>query len=107
LVPLLAAGALKVSQDPGEVTVTAGDGVALGCCVLANEPWDLLRMEWVKDAGHKVLCATRLHPATPLPCSNCTPRLCLAWHPPCATLSLHQVHGDDAGNYLCWVTLEI
>ncbi|KAF1422100.1 Transmembrane and immunoglobulin domain-containing protein 2, partial [Spheniscus humboldti] len=108
LIPLLGVGALRVSQDPGEVRVTVGGGVALGCRVLVAEPWDLLRLEWVKDVGHGVLCAVRLHPtaapALPVPC---TPRLSLAWHPPRATLSLHQARGDDAGRYLCRVTLEI
>lgn len=102
-----AAGALQVSQDPGEVQVTAGDEVALGCRVLAAEPWDLLRLEWVRDTAHGVLCATRLHSATPIPLSPCAPRLCLAWDPPCATLSVLQAQGDDAGRYLCRVTLEI
>ncbi|NWH64129.1 TMIG2 protein, partial [Geococcyx californianus] len=106
-VPFLAAGAVQVNQDPSEVRVTAGGGVALGCQVLAAEPWDLLRMEWVKDAGEGVLCATRLHSSTPVPLSNCTSRLQLAWHPPRATLSLHQVQEDDTGRYLCRVTLEI
>ncbi|XP_049664488.1 uncharacterized protein LOC126042007 isoform X4 [Accipiter gentilis] len=107
LIPLLGAGALRVSQDPGEARVTAGDGVALGCWVLMAEPWDLLRLEWVKDVGHEVLCDTRLHPTAftlPVPC---TPRLHLAWDPPRATLSLHQAREDDAGRYFCRVTLEI
>ncbi|KAM9620067.1 transmembrane and immunoglobulin domain-containing protein 2 [Morphnus guianensis] len=107
LIPLLGAGALQVSQDPGEARVTAGDGVALGCRVLMAEPWDVLRLEWVKDAGHGVLCAARLCPtalALPVPC---TPRLHLAWHPPRATLSLRQAQEDDAGRYFCRVTLEI
>lgn len=84
-----------------------GDEVALGCRVVVAEPWDLLRLEWVKDGGHGALCATRLHPtalASPAPCA---PRLHLAWHPPRATLSLRQAQGDDAGRYLCRVTLEI
>lgn len=105
--PFPAAGALRVSQDPGEARVTAGDGVALGCWVLMAEPWDLLRLEWVKDVGHEVLCDTRLHPTAftlPVPC---TPRLHLAWDPPRATLSLHQAREDDAGRYFCRVTLEI
>ncbi|NWH44594.1 TMIG2 protein, partial [Fregata magnificens] len=99
--------ALRVSQDPGEAQVTVGGGVSLGCHVLVNESWDLLRLEWVKDVGHGVLCAARLHPATPVPPAPCTPRLRLAWHPPRATLSLQQAQGDDAGRYLCRVTLEI
>ncbi|NXC23099.1 TMIG2 protein, partial [Corythaeola cristata] len=100
-------GALQVSQDPGEVWVAAGGGVTLECRVLVAEPWDLLRLEWVKDAGHRVLCATRLRPTTPAPPSSCGPHLHLAWHPPRATLSLRQAQGDDAGLYVCRVTLEI
>ncbi|KAK2542021.1 transmembrane and immunoglobulin domain-containing protein 2 isoform X2 [Columba livia] len=107
LILLLGAGALQVSQDPGEVQVTAGDEVALGCRVLVAEPWDLLRLEWVWDTAHRVLCATRLRPTTPVPSSPCAPRLCLAWNPPCATLSVLQARGEDAGRYLCRVTLEI
>ncbi|NXX18782.1 TMIG2 protein, partial [Podargus strigoides] len=105
--PFPAASALRVSQDPGKVRVTAGDEVALGCQVLVAKPWELLRLEWVKDTGHGVLCATRLHPDTPVPAFPCSPRLHLAWHPPRATLSLRQARGDDAGCYLCRVTLEI
>ncbi|XP_076215799.1 transmembrane and immunoglobulin domain-containing protein 2 [Aptenodytes patagonicus] len=108
LIPLLgAAGALRVSQDPGEARVTVGGRVALGCQVLVAEPWDLLRLEWLKDVGRRVLCTARLHPTAPHPPVPCTPRLRLAWHPPRATLSLHQARGDDAGRYLCRVTLEI
>ncbi|XP_014805149.1 PREDICTED: transmembrane and immunoglobulin domain-containing protein 2 [Calidris pugnax] len=107
LILLLGVGALRVSQDPGEARVTAGDKVALVCQVLVAEPWDLLRLEWVKDPGHRVLCDTRLHPtALPSP-SPCTPRLHLAWDPPWANLSLRQARGDDAGWYLCRVTIEI
>ncbi|NWI27637.1 TMIG2 protein, partial [Sula dactylatra] len=102
-----AVGALQVIQNPDEARVTVGSGVALGCHVLVTEPWDMLRLEWVKDTGQRVLCAARLHPTAPTPSAPCTPRLRLAWHPPCATLSLHQVRGDDAGRYLCRVTLEI
>ncbi|NXT47617.1 TMIG2 protein, partial [Pluvianellus socialis] len=106
-----AVGALQVSQDPDKVQVTAGDKVALECHVLVAESWDLLRLEWVKDAGNRVLCATRLYhrrvQATTVPPSPCPPRLHLDWQPPCATLSLLQVQGDDAGRYLCRVTLEI
>ncbi|NXN64806.1 TMIG2 protein, partial [Himantopus himantopus] len=107
LIPLLGVGALQVSQDPGEVQVTAGDEVALGCHVLVAEPWDLLRLEWVKDTGHRVLCATRLRHAAPATPAHCVPRLRMAWHPPRATLSLRQARGDDAGCYFCRVTLEI
>ncbi|NXW56160.1 TMIG2 protein, partial [Eurystomus gularis] len=106
----LAAGALRVSQDPGEMWVMEGDEVALGCQVLVAEPWDLLRLEWVKDVGRGVLCAIRLRPTTPMaptPCTPHAPRLHLAWYPPWATLSLRQARGDDAGHYLCRVTLEI
>ncbi|XP_054661523.1 uncharacterized protein LOC129197274 isoform X4 [Grus americana] len=104
---LPAVGALRVSQEPGEAWVAAGGGVALQCRVLVAEPWDLLRLEWVKDVGRGVLCATRLRPAAPVPSFLCAPRLRLAWHPPRATLSLQQARGDDAGRYLCRVTLEI
>ncbi|NXJ72191.1 TMIG2 protein, partial [Rostratula benghalensis] len=107
LIPLLGASALQVSQDPGEVQVTAGDKVALGCQVLAAEPWDLLRLEWVKDTGHRVLCDTRLHPSALVSPIPCTSRLHLAWDPPQATLSLLQAQGDDSGHYLCRVTIEI
>ncbi|XP_069734296.1 LOW QUALITY PROTEIN: transmembrane and immunoglobulin domain-containing protein 2 [Phaenicophaeus curvirostris] len=107
LIPLVGAGTLQVSQDPSELQVTAGSRVALGCQVLVAEPWDLLRMEWVKDGEPGVLCATRLRPTTPISSSNCTSHHRLAWQPPCATLSLRQAQGDDAGRYLCHVTLEI
>ncbi|NXS51015.1 TMIG2 protein, partial [Balaeniceps rex] len=107
LLPLLGTGALQVSQDPDEVRVTVGSEVALGCQVLAAEPWDLLRIEWVKDTGCRVLCAARLHPTALTPPAACTPHLHLAWHPPHATLSLRHVRRDDAGHYLCQVTLEI
>ncbi|NXX54261.1 TMIG2 protein, partial [Scopus umbretta] len=102
-----AAGALQVSQDPGEVRVTVGSGVALGCQVLVAKPWDLLRLEWVKDTGRRVLCAARLSPANLTPPNACITRLHLAWQPPRATLSLRHVRGDDAGHYFCRVTLEI
>ncbi|NWI56428.1 TMIG2 protein, partial [Calyptomena viridis] len=85
------AGALRVTQDPGEVQVTAGDRVALGCQVEVAEPWEKLRIEWMKDGGQEALCATRLEPATPVPPAPCAPRaphLHLAWQPPRATLSL-------------------
>ncbi|XP_074707608.1 transmembrane and immunoglobulin domain-containing protein 2 [Strix uralensis] len=107
LIPLLGAGALRVSQDPEEMWVTAGDEVALGCQVLVAEPWDQLRLEWVTDVGYKVLCAARLNRTTPTPPAPCIPRFHLAWHPPCATLSLRQAQGNDTGRYLCRVTLEI
>ncbi|NXL40645.1 TMIG2 protein, partial [Glaucidium brasilianum] len=102
-----AVGALWVRQDPEEMWVTAGDEVALGCQVLVAEPWDRLRLEWVKDVGYKVLCAARLSPTTATPTAPCTPRFHLAWTPPRATLSLRQAQGDDTGRYLCRVTLEI
>ncbi|NWU82739.1 TMIG2 protein, partial [Onychorhynchus coronatus] len=107
LIPLLGAGALRVLQDPGEVQVTAGDTVALRCWVEVDEHWDLLWMEWVRDGGHGVLCATRLDPLTPGPPDPCAPPLHLAWLPPRATLSLPRVRGNDSGRYLCRVTLEI
>ncbi|NXN12868.1 TMIG2 protein, partial [Indicator maculatus] len=102
---LPAAGALQVNQDPGEVQVAEGDSVALECQVLTAKPWARLRLEWLKE--HKELCATLLRPATPVLNATCPPHLHLAWSPPRATLSLHQVRGDDAGLYLCRITLEI
>ncbi|XP_040393475.1 uncharacterized protein LOC121060085 isoform X2 [Cygnus olor] len=105
LVPLLGVGALWVIQDPSEVQVTAGEGVALGCWVMAAEPLQLLRVEWLKATGHGVLCSARMGPAaTPAPCS---PRLRLAWQPPSATLSILRARPGDAGCYVCRVTLEI
>ncbi|NXP28984.1 TMIG2 protein, partial [Scytalopus superciliaris] len=100
-------GALQVTQDPGEVQVAEGDRVALGCRVEVTEHWELLRIEWVKDGGHDVLCASRLYPGTPNPPASCAPHLHLAWQPPRATLSLLRVRGSDTGRYLCRVTLEI
>ncbi|XP_066839959.1 uncharacterized protein [Anser cygnoides] len=103
--PFPAVGALWVIQDPSEVQVTAGEGVALGCWVVAAEPLQLLRVEWLKAAGHGVLCSARMGPAaTPAPCS---PRLRLAWQPPSATLSILRARPGDAGCYVCRVTLEI
>ncbi|XP_031948930.1 transmembrane and immunoglobulin domain-containing protein 2 isoform X2 [Corvus moneduloides] len=110
LIPLLGASALRVIQAPGEAQVTAGDAVALWCQVEEAESGALLRMEWVRDGGLGVLCATRLDFVTPLPLSPCSahaPGVQLAWHPPQATLSLPQVQGNDSGRYLCRVTLEI
>ncbi|NXB03831.1 TMIG2 protein, partial [Cnemophilus loriae] len=104
------AGALRVSQDPGELQVTAGDTVALGCQVEVAESGVLLRMEWVRDGGLGVLCATRVVFVTSLPLFPCDPRapgVQLAWQPPRATLSLPQVQENDSGHYLCRVTLEI
>lgn len=89
---------------------TAGDTVALRCRVEEAESGALLRMEWARDGGLGVLCATRLDFATPLPLSPCparAPGVRLAWHPPRATLRLPQVQGNDSGRYLCRVTLEI
>ncbi|NXA98765.1 TMIG2 protein, partial [Melanocharis versteri] len=110
LIPLLEAGALRVIQDPGELQVTAGDTVALRCRVEVAESEALLRMEWVRDGGLGVLCATRLgfvtpSPLSPRPCRD--PGVQLAWQPPRATLSLPQVRGNHSGRYLCRVTLEI
>ncbi|NXR91260.1 TMIG2 protein, partial [Hypocryptadius cinnamomeus] len=110
LIPLLGAGALRVTQEPGELRVTAGDTVALQCQVEVAEGEAVLRMEWVRDGGLGVLCATRLRLGTPLSPSPCPRRARgaqLAWHPPRATLSLPQVQGNDSGSYLCRVTLEI
>ncbi|NXL64956.1 TMIG2 protein, partial [Chordeiles acutipennis] len=108
LIPLLGAvGALQVIQEPREMRVTVGDTVALRCWVLEAEPWELLRLEWVQEMGHRVLCATRLRPTTPVPLVPCAPHLRLAWNPPHATLSLFRARGDDAGRYLCRVTLEV
>ncbi|XP_072775335.1 uncharacterized protein [Taeniopygia guttata] len=109
LIPLLG-GALRVTQDPGELQVTTGGTVALQCQVEVAESEALLRMEWVRDGAFGVLCATRLRFGTPLPLSPCprrAPGVRLAWHPPRATLSLSQVQGNDSGRYLCRVTLEI
>ncbi|XP_053821926.1 uncharacterized protein LOC128800622 isoform X2 [Vidua chalybeata] len=103
-------GALRVTQHPGELQVTAGDTVALECQVEVAESEALLRMEWVRAGRLGVLCATRLHFGTPLPlfpCPRRAPGVRLAWHPPRATLSLPQVQGNDSGLYLCRVTLEI
>ncbi|XP_068020882.1 transmembrane and immunoglobulin domain-containing protein 2 isoform X2 [Melanerpes formicivorus] len=106
LIPLLgAAGALQVSQNPGEVQVAEGGRVALECQVLTAEPWHRLRLEWVKE--HKKLCTTLLRPNTSVPNATCSPRLHLAWSRPRATLSLRQARGDDAGLYLCLIILEI
>ncbi|XP_030365191.1 transmembrane and immunoglobulin domain-containing protein 2 isoform X4 [Strigops habroptila] len=108
LIPLLgAAGALRVSQVPGELWVPAGEEVTLWCRVLAAEPWDLLRVEWVKDGARGALCAARLRPGTSTAPAPCGPRLRMAWDPPSATLSLHRAQGEDAGRYLCRVTVEI
>ncbi|XP_071307996.1 transmembrane and immunoglobulin domain-containing protein 2 isoform X2 [Agelaius tricolor] len=111
LIPLLGAGALRVTQEPDELQVTAGDTVALQCQVEVAEGGVQLRMEWLRDGGLGVLCATRLHLGTslaPSPCPCCAPGgAWLAWHPPRATLSLPQVQSNDSGRYLCRVTLEI
>ncbi|XP_068029815.1 advanced glycosylation end product-specific receptor-like [Anomalospiza imberbis] len=110
LIPLLGAGALRVTQDPGELQVTAGDTAALECQVEVAESEALLRMEWVRAGGLGVLCATLLCFGTALPlvpCPRRAPGAQLAWHPPRATLSLPQVQGNDSGRYLCRVTLEI
>ncbi|XP_059726282.1 transmembrane and immunoglobulin domain-containing protein 2 isoform X4 [Haemorhous mexicanus] len=112
LIPLLGAGALRVTQEPGELQVTAGDTVALECRVALEvaEGAALLRMEWLRDRGLGVLCATRLNFSIPLslsPCPRRAPGAQLAWHPPRATLSLPQVQRNDSGRYLCRVTLEI
>ncbi|NXY27123.1 TMIG2 protein, partial [Atrichornis clamosus] len=100
-------GTLRVIQDPGELQVTAGDKVALGCRVEVAEGWVQLRMEWVKDGGPGVLCAARLHLVTPTPLAPCAPWVQLAWQYPQATLSLLRAQGNDSGHYLCRVTLEI
>ncbi|XP_077644862.1 uncharacterized protein LOC144247583 [Lonchura striata] len=115
LIPLLGgavptAGTLRVTQHPGELQVTTGGTVALGCQVEVAESEALLRMEWVRAGVFGVLCATRLRFGTPLPlfpCPHRAPGARLAWHPPRATLSLPQVQGNDSGRYLCRVTLEI
>ncbi|KAM8986589.1 transmembrane and immunoglobulin domain-containing protein 2 [Ara ararauna] len=107
LIPLLAAGAVRVSQAPGELRVPAGAEVTLRCRVLAAEPWDLLRVEWVKDGARGALCASRLRPGNSTAPAPCAPRLRTAWDPPSATLSLRSAQGDDAGRYRCRVTVEI
>ncbi|XP_041281220.1 transmembrane and immunoglobulin domain-containing protein 2 [Onychostruthus taczanowskii] len=110
LIPLLGAGALRVTQEPGELQVTAGDTAALACQVEVAEGGSLLRMEWVRGGGLGVLCATRLRfgtPLSPFPCPRRARGAQLAWHPPRATLSLPQVRDNDSGSYVCRVTLEI
>uniref|UniRef100_A0A8C3CB47 Ig-like domain-containing protein n=1 Tax=Cairina moschata TaxID=8855 RepID=A0A8C3CB47_CAIMO len=85
--------------------VPAGQGVALGCWVVAAEPPRLLRVEWLKGAGQGVLCSARMGPATtPAPC---VPGLSIAWEPPNAALSIQRARPGDAGCYVCRVTLEI
>ncbi|NXT70570.1 TMIG2 protein, partial [Chaetops frenatus] len=102
------AGALRVSQEPGELQVTAGDTAALRCQVeVAESRRLLLRMEWLRAGGLGLVCATRLAFVTPLPLSPCAPGVRLAWHAPRATLSLPQVRENRSGRYLCRVTLEI
>ncbi|NXR23949.1 TMIG2 protein, partial [Cinclus mexicanus] len=104
------AGALRVIQDPDELQVTVGDTVTLGCRVEVTESEVQLRMEWVRDGGLGVLCATRLDFVSPPPLPPCPRRaqgIQLAWHPPRATLSLPQVQGNDSGRYICQVILEI
>ncbi|NXD32761.1 TMIG2 protein, partial [Spelaeornis formosus] len=110
LIPLLGAGALRVIQEPGELRVAAGDTVALGCRVEVAESGAVLRMEWVRDGGLGVLCATRLAFVTPpalAPCPRRVPGVRLAWDPPRANLSLPQLQRNDSGRYLCRVILEI
>ncbi|NXK38792.1 TMIG2 protein, partial [Piprites chloris] len=108
LISLLGAGALRVLQAPGEVRVTAGDTVALRCQAEVAERRYRLRMEWVRDGGHGVLCATLLEePLAPGPPDPCAPPILLSWQPPWATLSLPRARGNDSGRYLCRVTLEI
>ncbi|NWI63296.1 TMIG2 protein, partial [Todus mexicanus] len=97
-------------QEPGEVQVPAGAEVSLGCQVLLAELWEMLWLEWVKEARQGVLCALRLRPSTPALAQPCAPNAShprLAWRPPRATLSLRPASEDDAGRYLCRVILEI
>ncbi|XP_056368373.1 uncharacterized protein LOC130264322 isoform X3 [Oenanthe melanoleuca] len=104
------AGALRVIQEPDELQVAAGDTATLGCRVEGAESGVQLRMEWLRDGGLGVLCATRLASVTPpavSPCPRRAPGVQLAWHPPRATLSLPQVRGNDSGRYICQVILEI
>ncbi|XP_010723136.1 uncharacterized protein LOC104914661 isoform X2 [Meleagris gallopavo] len=102
---LPAVGALRVSQEPAELQVTAGTNVSLRCQLVTAEPWSMARITWLKDGEHEVLCSTRLHPkAAVLPCA--TPRLHLAWSPPHAKLSLHGAQEGDAGCYVCCFTIE-
>ncbi|XP_009068057.1 PREDICTED: transmembrane and immunoglobulin domain-containing protein 2, partial [Acanthisitta chloris] len=99
--------ALQVTQEPSEMQVTAGDRVVLQCQVEVAEPWDLLRVDWVQDGAHGVLCTNRWNHSTLTPPPCCTSDLCTAWHPDGATLSLLRVREDHAGHYLCKVTVEI
>ncbi|NXR16261.1 TMIG2 protein, partial [Semnornis frantzii] len=100
-----AAGALQVKQDPGEVQVAEGDRVALECQVLTTEPWERLRLEWMK--GQEELCTIILNCSSRAPHTRCPLRLRPAWNSSRATLSLRRALGSDAGLYLCRVTLEI
>lgn len=85
--------------------MAAGEGVALGCWVVAPEPPQMFRVEWLKGAGRGVLCSARMGPAaTPAPC---VPGLSIAWDPPNAALSIQRARPGDAGCYVCRVTLEI
>ncbi|NXX38830.1 TMIG2 protein, partial [Tricholaema leucomelas] len=102
---LPAAGALQVNQDPGEVQVMEGDRVALECQMLTTEPWERLRLEWVKE--QEELCTIVLNRSSPAPHVRCPLRLHPAWNTSRATLSLQPARGGDAGLYLCRVTLEI
>ncbi|CAN8201365.1 unnamed protein product [Coccothraustes coccothraustes] len=112
LIPLLGAGALQVTQEPGELQVAAGDTVALECRVALEVAKGEARlwMEWLRDGGLRVLCVTRLMfgiPQPPSPCPGQALGAQLAWDPPRATLSLPQVQRNHSGRYLCRVTLEI
>ncbi|XP_021234487.1 transmembrane and immunoglobulin domain-containing protein 2 isoform X3 [Numida meleagris] len=106
LIPLLSAGALRVSQEPAELRVAAGTDVSLRCQLELAEPWSQVRVSWLRDGGHEELCDTRLRPeAAAEPCA--TPRLHLTWSPPHANLSLRGVREGDAGCYVCHVIVEI
>ncbi|XP_068775946.1 uncharacterized protein [Struthio camelus] len=103
--PPAAAGALQVNQKPKEAWVALGGKVALECQVTSAEPWIQLHLEWLKDRGHGVLCTIRLN-SNATAATTCGPHLHLTWRSPHAVLDLRDARLDDAGRYVCRVTLE-
>ncbi|XP_068775947.1 uncharacterized protein [Struthio camelus] len=99
------AGALQVNQKPKEAWVALGGKVALECQVTSAEPWIQLHLEWLKDRGHGVLCTIRLN-SNATAATTCGPHLHLTWRSPHAVLDLRDARLDDAGRYVCRVTLE-